>query len=254
MAFIRRFDEVDNDLKLNIAAESSPLKRGLCALTLAQEHFGVERMSVDEIVEALDKLGSAVSVISLVKAFNASQGKVRSTTEDGVTKYKAMIRGRQEIEHLLEISGPKVVYVQSGEYRTARERLRDMLAELSGVIRICDPYYGAQSLDVLQMIPDTCDVRFLTGTASGNTSVISSSISYFQKEYPHISMRIYPQPSDLHDRYLIEEDHFWLLGHGIKDIGNKESLIVRIKSDHASDLIADLTTTFDKRWAVATPM
>lgn len=252
VALIERFDEVDNDIKLAMAEESSPLKLGLCVLTLAQDTFEVDRMSADEIVEALDGLGIAVERSGLVNAFRASRGKLRSTTHDGITKYKVMTKGRQEVEHLLQISGPKVIYVQSGQYRTARERLRDMFADLSGEIRVCDPYYGVQSLDVLEMIPDTCDVRFLTGIASGKGSKISSAISYFRKQYPHIEIRIYPKPSDLHDRYLIEEDHFWLLGHGIKDVGNKESFIVRIKSDHASDLISDLTSTFDERWSNST--
>jgi hypothetical protein len=246
---IERLAEVDDEIKVAMAAESSPLRLGLCVLVLAQDISGVERMSSQEIVEALDRLGIAAKQDSVTKSFNASEGKVRSTTEDGVAKYKVMTKGRQAVEHLLQIPGPQIVYVQSGEYRTARKRLADMFADLSGVIRICDPYYGVQTLDVLEMIPATCDVRFLTGTPSGKAGSISSAISYFHKQYPHVEMRVYSQPDDLHDRYLIEQDHFWLLGHGIKDIGNKESFIIRIKSDHVSDLISDLTITFDDRWS-----
>lgn len=243
------FDEVDYDIKLAMAGESSPLTLGLCVLTLAQDMLDLERMSADEIVEALDTLGIDVKKSSLVRAFNASSGKVRSTTQDGVTKFKAMTRGRQDVEHLLEISGPKVVQIQSGEYHTARKHLQEMLAELHGVVRICDPYYGVQSLDVLEMIPSTCDVRFLTASPSGPQTTLSSRLSHFQRQYPHVQIRVYPTSSDLHDRYLIEEDYFWLLGHGIKDVGNKESFIVRIKSDHARDLITHLTSTFDERWS-----
>ena len=249
---IERFDEVDNDIKLTMAEESSPLKLGLCVLTLAQDVFEADRMSADEIVEALDRLGIAVGQTSLVRAFARADDRIRRTTDDGLTKYKAMTKGRQEVEHLLQILGPQVIHVQSGEHRTARERLRGLLAALDGVIRVCDPYYGVQSLDVLEMIPNTCDVRFLTGTTSEPARRISNAISYSRRQYPHIEIRIYPTPSDLHDRYLIEEDHFWLLGHGIKDVGNKESFIVRIKSDHAADLISDLTSTFDERWSNAT--
>ena len=247
------FAEVDTDVKLAIAEEPSPLKLGLCVLTLARDMPGPERMSADEIVEALDTLGINVRKVSLVRAFSASSSKVRRTTQDGVTKYKAMTRGCQAVEHLLEISGPKVIHVQSGEHHTARKHLREMLAGLQGVVRICDPYYGAQSLDVLEMIPSTCDVRFLTGRTSEPQATISSRLSYFQRQFPHVGIRVYPTPSDLHDRYLIEADHFWLLGHGIKDVGNKESFIVRIKSDHARDLITDLTSTFDERWSNSSP-
>lgn len=248
------FDQIDNDIKLAMAAESSPLKLGLCVLTLAQDMLDLERMSADEIVESLDRLGIDVSRSSLINAFNRSRGKMRSTIHDGVTKYKAMTRGRQAVEHLLEISGPKVIHIQSGEHHTARKHLQEMLAGLQGVVRMCDPYYGRQSLDVLEMIPSTCDVCFLTGTTNEPQTAISSRVSYFQRQFPHVQIRVYPTPGDLHDRYLIEEDHFWLLGHGIKDVGNKESFIVRIKSDHARDLITDLTSTFDSRWASSTPL
>ena len=243
------FDEVDNDIKLAMAKEPSPLKLGLCVLTLAQEMLGRERMSADEIVEALDTLGVYVKRSSLVNAFNRSSAKMRATTHDGVIKYRAMTLGCQEVEDILQISGPEVIHVQSGEHHTAREHLREMLANLEGVVRICDPYYGVRSLGVLGMIPSDCDVRFLTGRTSEPSATISTAVGSFQSEYPHVEIRKYPTPSDLHDRYLIESDHFWILGHGIKDIGNKESFIVRIKSDHARDLIADLTATFDDRWS-----
>lgn len=251
---IERFREIDNDIKLALTREPSKLNLGLCVLTLAQDQFETEYLSADEIVEALDKLGIAVDRSNLLRAFARAGDRIRCIVEDGIRKYKAMTLGRQEVEDILSISGPKVIYVQDGQPRTARARLAEILVNLRGVIRICDPYYGVRSLDVLEMIPPVCEVRFLTARTSEKTATLHRAILDFRREYPHIELRVYPNPAELHDRYLVEQGCVWLLGHGIKDIGNKESFIIRIDVHIASELIDTLRSSFDQRWSRASPI
>jgi hypothetical protein len=251
---IERFREVDEEIKLAIAREPSKLKLGLCVLTLAQDQLDTEYLSIDEIVEALDRLGVAVERSNLLRAFARAGDRIRCITEDGIRKYKAMTSGRQEVEEILSISGPQVIYVQDGQPRTARAQLGEVLAKLSGTIRICDPYYGVRSLDVLEMIPRACQVRFLTARTSEKITKLHRVISDFRKEYPHIEFRVYPRPGELHDRYLIEQGCIWFLGHGIKDVGNRESFIIRIDAQIASDLINTLESSFDRRWSRANPV
>jgi len=248
---VERFREVDDEIKLAIAKESSKLRLGLCALTLAQEQFGIDYLSIDEIVEALDRLGVAVNRSNLLRAFARAGDRVRCIAEDKIRLYKAMTLGRQEVMGILSISGPQVVHIQNGQPRTARMILAEILASLSGVIRICDPYYGLRTLDVLGMIPRACDVRFLTARTSEKVTRLHREISDFKREYPHVEFRLYPRPSELHDRYLVEQSCAWFLGHGVKDIGNKESFIIRIDKKIGSDLIHTLKTSFDQRWSIA---
>lgn len=251
---IEQFREVDDEIKLAIAQQSSKLRLGLCVLTLAQDQFGTDYLSIDEIIEALDRLGVAVDPTNLLRAFARAGDRVRCITEGGIKRYKAMISGRQEVEGILSISGPQVVHIRNGQPRTARMRLAEVLASLSGVIRICDPYYGLRSLDVLEMIPRACDTRFLTARTSEKVARVHRAISDFKREYSHVEFRLYPRPSELHDRYLIERDCAWFLGQGIKDIGNKESFVIRIDTQIGSDLIDTLKSSFDQRWSVANPI
>ncbi len=251
---IERFREIDDEVKSAIAKETSKLKLGMCVLTLAQDQFETDYLSADEIVEALDRLGVAVERSNLLKAFARAGDKIRCITKDGIKKFKVMTLGRQEVEEILSVSGPQVIYVEDGQPRTARARLAEILATLNGEVRICDPYYGAHSLDVLQMIPSSCEVHFLTARTNEKTNKLHREISDFKNEYPHIKLRAYPKPVELHDRYLIDQNRLWLLGHGIKDIGNKESFIIQIDAQVASELIDNLRSVFDQRWSKANPI
>jgi hypothetical protein len=150
---IERFREVDDEIKRALAGVRAKLKLGLCVLTLAQDEFSTEYLSLDEIVEALDKLGVAVERVSLGRAFSRAGDRVRRVTVDGVVKYKVMTKGRQEVEDIVSIRGAQVIYVQSGQPRTARKALAQILGELRGTVRILDPYY------VRSAVPNSEDER-----------------------------------------------------------------------------------------------
>lgn len=39
-----------------------------------------------------------------------------------------------------------------------------------------------------------------------------------------------------------------MLGHGLKDLGNKDSFVIRLPLELAQDVIAATRSTFDDRW------
>jgi len=43
----------------------------------------------------------------------------------------------------------------------------------------------------------------------------------------------------------------FLLGHGLKDIGGKESFVIRLNKELAPNLIKDVRSKFDERWKLA---
>jgi pyruvate/2-oxoglutarate dehydrogenase complex dihydrolipoamide acyltransferase (E2) component len=92
-------------------------------------------------------------------------------------------------------------------------------------------------------------VQFLTARTSEGVRRLQRAISDFKKEHPNGEFRVYPKPEELHDRYIIGEDYVLILGHGIKDIGSKESFIIRLDSQIAADLVVTLTSSFDHRWS-----
>jgi hypothetical protein len=165
-----------------------------------------------------------------------------------------MTLGRREVEPLLQRGGINVQYIEGGKPRTARKVLAELVQSFKGEVSICDPYYGLRTLDALDAIPKSCTVHFLTAQTSENSAKLTGPISDFKRERPKVELRLFPNPKDLHDRYILSSQTLLILGQGIKDIGNKESFVIAVSADYAPDLIATMRDTFDNRWKVATPL
>ncbi len=152
------------------------------------------------------------------------------------------------------VEGPVIAFVEAGKPRTAHLKLASFFQKLTGDLRICDPYYGSGSLLRLDELVQCSSVRFLThaGDAS-EKSTLPRALTEYTKEHKNIEFRRY-NGSDLHDRYVLTDEELMLLGHGLKDIGNKDSFIVRINRELASDLLDDLRDSFDAKWKNAQPL
>lgn len=127
-----------------------------------------------------------------------------------------------------------------------------ILTSLQGEIRICDPYYGTGSLLPLDGIAEN-PIRFLTrhpDTKEQMSGVLARSLTEFVKQHPNVEIKQHVN-NDLHDRFIVCSRELILLGQGPKDIGNKESFIVRLDRDIASNVIDEVTASFDAKWANA---
>lgn len=248
-SLVERFRRVDNGVKARLARERSVLKVGLAVLAIAQDRFSTEYMSLEEIVEAADRMGVALGKTSLGRAVARAGKRIRGVGSGDARTYKAMGSGKDYVGDLVNDAGSDVIYVEGGKPRSARKKLATVLAGLSGEVRICDPYYGLKSLDSLEMIPRTCRVRLLSGTCSDRAAAMHNAVADFKREYSNIEIGVYPRPRELHDRYVLTDTELFLIGHGLKDIGNKESFIVKLAGDIARDLLQSLRTAFDARWA-----
>jgi hypothetical protein len=144
--------------------------------------------------------------------------------------------------------GLLVVYLTAGKPHTAQEELGTVIGTLRGQIRICDPYYGTGTLARLTLLKECQRVLFLTRTPdSKEQSFLSRSLTEFKTEYLNVEFRRYRQ-NDLHDRFIITDDEMIFLGHGLKDIGGKDSFIVRIPVDLAKDTLDSVRASFDRKW------
>jgi hypothetical protein len=70
-------------------------------------------------------------------------------------------------------------------------------------------------------------------------------------ERPRAEFRRTANVGDLHDRYVHASDSLLILGHGLKDIGGRESFIIRVGHDLVPDLIKEVGGSFDVKWASA---
>lgn len=76
----------------------------------------------------------------------------------------------------------------------------------------------------------------------------------FKKERPNVELRLAARPHDLHDRYVLSDAKILIIGHGLKDIGTKESFVIVLPQTLAGDLLDDVQESFDEKWAKATPL
>lgn len=249
------FENLEEPIKQLLADIRSPLILGLATLFLSESRAQRLYLSSEHIVAALEAAGVAVKRAQIANAFSRAGNKISRKMIEDETCYRLMTSGRREVVNLFELPGEiSVSYIEGGKPRTARKLLADVLVSLSGEVRVCDPYYGLRTLDALEMIPPTCNVRFLTAQTTEKPIKLSGAIIDFKREHPNIELRLFPDPKTLHDRYVLSNDLLLILGHGIKDIGNKESFVVSISKDYAGDLLESLGKTFDERWATSSSL
>jgi hypothetical protein len=153
-----------------------------------------------------------------------------------------------------EPEGPMMVFVEAGKPRTAHLELSELFGQLRGVIRICDPYYGTGSLLRLDLLTHCDSIRFLTKTPdSKEKSFINKTIAEFVTQYPQFEFKT-NLGGDLHDRLVLTERELIILGHGMKDIGGKDSFIIKLNRELAGDIIDQIQESFEQKWSNAGPI
>jgi hypothetical protein len=252
-SLLESFENLDQGTKDILADIDKPSELALMSLYIACKRFETPQMSAEHIVACLELAGVGVTKKSIGRALASAKGLVtRSIGEDGDVVYRLMTRGAREAEHLLSAGGGlSVIRIESGLPRQARLKLGEILKTLSGVVRVCDPFYGVSTLDSLDLIPVECDVRFLSQKGNDSDIKMSGALRDFYRERNMVELRKCDLSIKLHDRYIVTKDSLLLLGHGIKDIGNKESFIVCIDKKLAPDLIDDVISSFDNNWGGA---
>lgn len=149
---------------------------------------------------------------------------------------------------------PYAFFVESGKPRTAHLALTDLFSQLEGPLAICDPYYGLASLLRFDSLRHCTPIRFLTKNANRTeATAFPTAITEWRREHGVLDVRLCVS-NDLHDRFLLTPNELIILGHGLKDIGNKDSFIVRLPRTLSSDLLDDVLHSFDSKWSDATPI
>jgi hypothetical protein len=125
---------------------------------------------------------------------------------------------------------------------------------LSGRICVVDKYYGRGTLALLNHFRHGAPLQFLTGRTNESPAAFARELRDFQKEVPALEVRLFPAHSELHDRYIISRNALVIVGHGIKDIGTKESFLVVLEGEPSAELRGTLLRKFDERWAASLPV
>ncbi len=254
-SLLEAFQELDAQAKHALAEIASPLLLSLAALDIAEQRVGVQRLTAEHIVACLEAAGVAVKRNSVSRALARAGSKVSTSVEpSGEIGYRLMTRGRREVEPYLKNSALSVVRIEGGRPHTARQHLAELLGGLSGTARICDPYFGLRTLETIDHIPPKTTIRFLTSKTNESMPKTRGAFHDFSKQRKNTEFRVLPPPHDIHDRYVVTEDSLLLIGHGLKDIGGKESFVIRVEKALAPDLLESLEQSFDAKWANAAPL
>lgn len=150
-------------------------------------------------------------------------------------------------------NGLQLFYFEPNKKFTSQRILSNkILDNLKGELNIVDPYCGSGALDVLHGKNRT--IRFLTNLdnlGQNDKDRMVREIKKFKAENVHVEFRDYPA-KDIHDRYIISDDALVLLGHGMGDLGGKESFAIVLNKAVNENIFEAMDEAFNRRWKQAT--
>jgi hypothetical protein len=123
---------------------------------------------------------------------------------------------------------------------------------LKGDLYIVDPFYGDGTFYVLEKFGKSRKIKFLScklgSEEQGITTKFELNLKRFRKEFKNIEMRKYDKSYELHDRYIIADNALVIVGHGIKDLADKESFVVFLPKPLVAKFLPVLKKGFEGRW------
>lgn len=127
-----------------------------------------------------------------------------------------------------------------------------LIEMLEGDLCIVDPFYGNGTFFVLEKFGKKRQVRFLSSALGNdeqrNPIQFNSHLKRFKKEFKNIEMKKYNKLYELHDRYIIAENALVIIGHGIKDLADKESFVIFLSKTIVKTFLPTLKRIFEERW------
>jgi hypothetical protein len=228
--------------------------RSFYGLLVAHE-LGFERVSATNLSVALDAIGVSLSSEQIRKALAAAKGQVSIRHEKGAATYRLMQDGYKYLDELA--AGVSVTRIEGGKPLTARQNLAEALGQLAGIVRISDPYYGQRTVSVLAEMQRAKEVRFLTHKVGGGESgaAVKGAMRDLMREMPAVSIRVVLAASTIsHDRFVLTDDDLILIGHGLKDLGARDSFLIRLPNEFVKGITEEITRAFDDQWSHAGPI
>ena len=128
----------------------------------------------------------------------------------------------------------------------AYKAVRQILQSAQRDILIVDNYLSDDILDTIAVLPTKVKARLLTSKVEPDFIV---AINRFRSQYSQHHVEARKQKAEIHDRVIaIDGTHLYSLGHSIKGIGAKLSLINKLEDINA---IKKLRDTLEQVWLSA---
>jgi hypothetical protein len=246
-----KFEGIDTSDLPDFHGYETALERGLWILWAAKEKCQIKRLTAEQIAYVIrDMHEVSVDAKSITNSFNRAGDKVHTYHEGGQVYFEIMKSGKEYLVSQAKEGSVHVVYFEAGKPYTSKRLLsKNILAGLTGELRIVDPYSSERTLDVLRDIENEHS-KFLTrldNLRDKEKGRFLRELRDFKSERPNIEFRNC-RSSDIHDRYIISSDSLVLLGHSIKDLGGKESFAITLNRDASKNIVEAVAENFDGRW------
>lgn len=106
-----------------------------------------------------------------------------------------------------------------------------VLKNLSGTILVCDPYISERTLDMVVKVIKGSNIKILTSNIKEESrGSLNRQLHDLTRQGYQVEVRVLGDFT-LHDRYIMDDSHMWIIGHSIKDLGNKESFVIELSGD-----------------------
>jgi hypothetical protein len=253
-SLLSTFETLDRGKKLLLAKLARPLDVCLIALKIAKDGASYSELTAEHIEACLEIAGVAISKASIRSCLSRAGNRVKTHTVGPDRYYKLMTPGELAAEAALQEGSVDVVYIQGGTPRTARKTLEMTLAGLKGETIVCDPYIGSKSLDSLEFLKGATTVRFLTMHLPTAEKDFAHRLADFKKQFGNFEFRQVNGTHRIHDRFLMDGDSLYFIGHGLKDIGNAQSFMIRLDTSLVSDVCSQLKQNYMQQWGLAKPI
>jgi hypothetical protein len=125
--------------------------------------------------------------------------------------------------------------------------LEELFDDLNGEICICDPYYGEGTLDRFEHLKQCKPFRFLTSNPAANGGRQMNQLLLKWMSENNIEAKRH-NDGEIHDRYILTKNRLILIGHGLQDIGTKESFVMIVEASTMPQLIHSVKESFEKKW------
>ena len=218
--------------------------KALWCLWFAKDKVGIEYLSAAEISTILADIFEVSAEESAIRmALTRAREKVHTRTLRQTKRFSIMQAGRDSLD---AATVNRAFVVDPAQQHTSIRKIAELLGQFTGNAKICDPYLDPRTLQVLEMIPDSCTIQFLSTPPKQNANALLRQYNAYKNEHGNLEIRTI-LPGQLHDRYAIVGPNMWLIGHSLNRIGTKQTFIVKLDGD----IKQQTEQNFDAAWQTA---
>jgi hypothetical protein len=172
-------------------------------------------------------------------------GTVAKRKRNGKRAYQLMGIGGKELEKI----DAAVTFIEPTQAYSKLREVHALLGDLTGDLRVCDPYVELRTLDTLAECENADSIKLLTVNVK-QPAGFKQAVKAFVTEYGiALDVRTLP-PGVLHDRFVIHDGGMLMLGTSFNGLGLKQSFVIAL----GQDIRTSVAATFDANWQRAAPL